>query len=407
MANKHSRSVRLLAQRVVNTAPTVPSAATDPPGDPNDTVYTLTGQDPDSDPITPPLVTAKPLRRSQPTAIELSDGSDSEPLAKKRKAKKAKEPVVLDPDHKLVLMIPQASNEGTQPENLKHSTLFSDTLEVIYDTIGCAKVPRKPLLSYKLSTAAAKAPNINPGSDANWEGCLEEVTDVEGDKKKVQVIIVVADQYMDSLRVKLGHKKTGTSTKGRGKRLPVLDLEHTGSGDDDFDEGLGIMEKEMKFLEQLQNHHGRCQVCGPSKACKIDRGANHHHLTNNQLRGWSCSLAAGTYSVTLAQPPRDELFAMFHKELPSAPTRAAAPVAPFAGMEQFMAMNPYGFATPWGAAPFGQGHSLFPGTPITPSPVPRASLRLRLLVPVVAALFDVAVDYAIGGNGREKGVPGE
>jgi hypothetical protein len=30
------------------------------------------------------------------------------------------------------------------------------------------------------------------------------------------------------------------------------------------------------------------------KACKIDRAANHHHLTNPQLRGWARSLVRFT-----------------------------------------------------------------------------------------------------------------
>jgi hypothetical protein len=50
------------------------------------------------------------------------------------------------------------------------------------------------------------------------------------------------------------------------------------------------MEKEVKCLEQLQNHHGRCQRCGPSLSCKIDRAGNHHQLTNPQMRGCARSL---------------------------------------------------------------------------------------------------------------------
>lgn len=72
--------------------------------------------------------------------------------------------------------------------------------------------------------------------------------------------------------------------------MQILDLDHANSDDNDFDEGLGIMDKEMKLLEQLQKTYSVCQVCGPTKACKIDASAQHHKLNNNQLRGWARSL---------------------------------------------------------------------------------------------------------------------
>jgi hypothetical protein len=65
---------------------------------------------------------------------------------------------------------------------------------VIHKTIGCNDVPKKPLLSYKLSNAPAKAPAINLGSSSDWEGCLEEVTEAESKKNaKVSVVIIVVD----------------------------------------------------------------------------------------------------------------------------------------------------------------------------------------------------------------------
>lgn len=94
----------------------------------------------------------------------------------------------------LVLMIPQATSEGTQRENLKHSTTFDDALAVIHETIGCTDVPKKPVLSYKLSTGLAKAPAINLGTTSDWVGCLEEVTEAESKKNtKVSVVIIVLD----------------------------------------------------------------------------------------------------------------------------------------------------------------------------------------------------------------------
>src|ERR1700761_2779183 len=82
----------------------------------------------------------------------------------------------------------------------------------------------------------------------------------------------------------------GRGAVGKAKKIQILDLDHAGSGDDDFDPDLGIMAKETKFVEQLQKHHGFCQLCGPSKSCKIDQAANHVQLSNNQLRGWARSL---------------------------------------------------------------------------------------------------------------------
>ncbi|KAJ7141515.1 hypothetical protein C8R46DRAFT_1233643 [Mycena filopes] len=336
MGDSRGRSARLVAKRASQATPSAPEEDSDPASAPG-------GQDSDEDGsgseiiITPPPAIRKKRTRSK-SASDDSDASSTGKQKKKKqqkgkgKAKKAAEPVVVDPDRKLVLMIPQASNAGTQRENLKHSTSFTDALDVIYETIGCADLAKKPALSYKLSNATVRAPAINLTSDADWDGCLEEVTDAERKKKaKISVSILVTEQYMALLRAKLNLNSVGAPQKGKkgGRKLPILDLEHAGSGDDDFDEGLGIMEKESKFLEQLQNHHGRCQVCGPSKACKIDRAANHHNLTNNQLRGWARSLAAGTHQVTLSQPPRDELFGMFHKNSVSTPS--APPQGVFAG----------------------------------------------------------------------------
>ncbi|KAF8133504.1 hypothetical protein K438DRAFT_1787644 [Mycena galopus ATCC 62051] len=315
-------------------------------------------------------VTSKPHKRgrTQSVSVDSQSGSDVEsPPPKKPKlkqAKKTKEAVELDPDRKLVLMVPQATSEGTQRENLKHSTTFDEALVLIHETIGCTNVPKKPVLSYKLSNGPAKAPAINLGSASDWEGCLEEVTEAESKKNaKVSVVIIVVDIYMNSLRAKLGLKSAGAKPK-KGK-LPILDLEHAGSGDDDFDEGLGIMDKEVKCLEQLQNHHGRCQRCGPSLSCKIDRAGNHHQLTNPQMRGWARSLlqATGTHKVTLNNPPQDDLFRMFHK-ISATPTTAAPEHPTFPGMGQYMG---YPFMPPW-AMQGPPAAGVFSSAPVTPSP---------------------------------------
>ncbi|KAJ7939532.1 hypothetical protein B0H13DRAFT_2300810 [Mycena leptocephala] len=190
----------------------------DPPQDDSSDVYVPGGQDSDSD-----------LTQSLEHAMSSKE-------ARKKKQKKAEDD---EPD-------PNRSNQcGTQREILKHSTLFDEALAVIYGTIGCADIPKKPLLSCKLSNAAVKAPAINLGSAKDWEGCLEDMTGVQKKKKiQVSVSIIVTDQYMVSLRAKLGLNDLGAVHKGKSKKLLILDLEHAGSGDDDFDDGLGIMEKE-------------------------------------------------------------------------------------------------------------------------------------------------------------------
>ncbi|KAJ7257256.1 hypothetical protein B0H12DRAFT_1015583, partial [Mycena haematopus] len=283
----------------------------------------------------------------------------------------------------LVLLIPQADGEGTQRENLTRATDFNDALAVIYTTIGCVKVNKKPKLSYKLATATQKEDAISLASVADWDGLVSEVAAAEKKKKSsVAARILVTEQYMLSLRAQLNIKKAPKS--GKKQKIQILDLEHAGSGDDDFDEGLGIMEKETKFVEQLQSHYGRCQLCGPSKACKIDVSGNHQVLSNNMLKGWARSLAAETYGVTMTTAPKDRLFGMFFKSMagPAANTLATpGPMAP--GYPPFM--NPYAFM-PWGmnsgvgampgamaGIPLNSMMTGQPATVVTPSPLPKGN----------------------------------
>ncbi|KAJ7747655.1 hypothetical protein DFH07DRAFT_747736 [Mycena maculata] len=284
----------------------------------------------------------------------------------------------------LVLLIPQADGEGNQRENITRATDFDEALDLIYTTIGCADVGKKPKLSYKLATATAKEAVISLASVTDWEGLVAEVTAAEKKKKSsVAANILVTEQYMLSLRAQLNIKKAPTGNK-RGKKIQILDLEHAGSGDDDFDEGLGIMEKESKFVEQLQSHHGRCQLCGPSKACKIDVSGNHQVLSNNMLKGWARALAAETHGVTMVTPPRAGLFSMFFKSMagpagnpPATPGSMAPGYSPF--------MNPYVFM-PWGMKggmggmpgmmggnPFNSTMSGQLSNAVTPSPLPRGN----------------------------------
>lgn len=72
---------------------------------------------------------------------------------------------------------------------------YDNALEYIYDIIGCSDVARKPNLSYKLGNATQKAKPIDLCSEADWNGCLEDVTAAEKKKKNesVPVMIHVSD----------------------------------------------------------------------------------------------------------------------------------------------------------------------------------------------------------------------
>ncbi|KAJ7749452.1 hypothetical protein B0H16DRAFT_1725099 [Mycena metata] len=302
--------------------------------------------------ITPPLA-PRPSSKKQtaPVTSESEDDVDS-PKKPKPKKKKAVETKVVDPaDRKLILMVPRAESQGTQRVQLTHATSFDDTLVVIHETIGCTDpVIIKPVLMYKLSSTAAKVNPISLDADGDWEGCLDEVTAEK--KKPVSVQIIVTEQYLLSLRARL-KIKTAPKGKGKGKdKMVILDLEHAGSGDDDFDEGLGIMEKERTFLAQLQTKYGRCQLCGPDKACKIDVTGSHCKLSNSQLRAWAHSLAVETRGVTDSTPPNDGLFGMFFKNSKSLPAAAAS--------------------IPRGSPCLRDAAAVTPGTP-TPQPPSRAS----------------------------------
>ncbi|KAF7328060.1 hypothetical protein MKEN_00387100 [Mycena kentingensis (nom. inval.)] len=264
-----------------------------------------------------------PLPAAEPEDSD-DDDDDEEPAPKQKrgaggrgKAAKGKEKVVLAADRSLVLMVPRAASASNKRMTLTHDTSWDDALEALYTTIGCA---------------AAEVAPLDLGSEEDWEGCLAEVTAAELKKNAVvSVTISVPEQYMRSLQAKLSGGKSAiaaASGRGRGKKAPILDLEHANSGDDDFDEGLGSMDKETEWTKQVLAHHKKCMLCGPDKPCKIDRAGNHICLTFQMARGWGRSLAAGTYGVTLANPPRDELFHMFHGTKSAQTPGSATPGAP-------------------------------------------------------------------------------
>ncbi|KAJ6565023.1 hypothetical protein DFH09DRAFT_1475651 [Mycena vulgaris] len=108
--------------------------------------------------------------------------------------------------------------------------------------------------------------------------------------------------------------------------------------------------------------HSRCQRCGPTKPCKINASGTHHPLSNNQLRAWARSLAAGTHGVTMQTPPKAALFATFFRNF-DVPAPVFTPQAPANPMGPYMTGNPFPFM-PWGMPPSFTG----PGQ-MTPAPV--------------------------------------
>lgn len=96
----------------------------------------------------------------------------------------------------LVLHIPRASEVGNQRVEFTHVTSFLEALHIIHQTVGCADVARKPVLTYKLSNAAQKAVPMSLASPSDWMGCLEDVRQAEKAKKGtlIPVIILVTEQ---------------------------------------------------------------------------------------------------------------------------------------------------------------------------------------------------------------------
>jgi hypothetical protein len=78
---------------------------------------------------------------------------------------------------------------------LSATVSYQEALHVIYETIGCNDVKRKPDLSYKLSDAAQKACPVGLGCDDDWGGLCEEVVDRQKKKKTmIAVSILVSEQ---------------------------------------------------------------------------------------------------------------------------------------------------------------------------------------------------------------------
>jgi hypothetical protein len=195
---------------------------------------------------------------------------------------------------------------------------------------------------------------------------------------------------MASLRAKgkKGGKGSGTQSgkklTRKAKQAAILDLDNSDDDDDDDSNEGGLMEKERKSIEELRQRLSKCQLCGPTKFCKIGKGGQHVALTFNQLRGWALALviliqfaimtelhalqASGTHQVTLHTPPKGDLFAVFHSDhsstaVPGPSTTTNMPPMPMIGPPGGV-FNPYAFMPPPWFMPSGAAPLPYPATPV-------------------------------------------
>ncbi|KAJ7026054.1 hypothetical protein C8F04DRAFT_1126520 [Mycena alexandri] len=292
----------------------------------------------------------KPTAKKKPAKTVASDSDDDIEVV-------APEPLPIV----LVFMIPAATSEGNQRVSITNSTTFEDAREVMYETIGCVTIPRKPTLAYKLSSSTVKTPTINLQTDDDWSGLITDATAKVKAKKDVSVMItVLPENYMFSLRDK--HKKSAPKVKGKKGKMAIMDLENDDS-DAENDDDVDLAGAEKEAMLKLEKEYGNCVKCGPGHLCKIDRNGNHVALSFPQRRGWCISLACGTKKVTVKTPPEGDLFSMFHgKGKATSPAPGPAQLA-YPGWYP-PPMQPLGFGMPG-----------FPGYPpppyLQPPPAPQ------------------------------------
>ncbi|KAJ6540646.1 hypothetical protein B0H19DRAFT_1381659 [Mycena capillaripes] len=294
-------------------------------------------------------VIAKPRKRGRPAKVrsdsEIEEVAEKPPrqkpgpkprpkaVPKKGKPVKKKKAPVSDsesvevvgkekPAPSIVLMVPEATSEGSQRLAIQATISFEDALELIHETIGCVSVVQKPTLAYKLSTANQKSATINLRTVNDWDGLVTDAKAKMATKKDLSVAIsVFPDNYMASLRATM-KKQPAASTKKKGK-MTIMDLNNTDSaGEDDDDEAVADGEK--RAMAELDAEYRKCMRCCPTYVCKIDRSGEHVHLSFNQRRAWAVSMACGTNNVTKTTPPQGDLFTMFHRKAKEGPTPVPA-----------------------------------------------------------------------------------
>jgi len=99
----------------------------------------------------------------------------------------------------VVLLIPSVSSEGAHHKTLSFNMDYADALSVIYTTIGCVSIQKKPHLGYKFSSAAQKTQPIDLSSDDDWTGMLEDLHTLQKKKKMVISVNLSVDPEAVSL----------------------------------------------------------------------------------------------------------------------------------------------------------------------------------------------------------------
>ncbi|KAJ8091446.1 hypothetical protein PM082_024364 [Marasmius tenuissimus] len=99
----------------------------------------------------------------------------------------------------VVLVIPCPTGNA-QRKKLKITAAFKDVLDAVYGTLGCQTYNCKPQLSWKLSSAAAKALATDLMDEDGWNMCVDTVKQQQEEKKEsVPVDILVEKDYLYTL----------------------------------------------------------------------------------------------------------------------------------------------------------------------------------------------------------------
>ncbi|KAK7677037.1 hypothetical protein QCA50_020002 [Cerrena zonata] len=198
------------------------------------------------------------------------------PLAKKAKT-------VSETEGKIVFIVP-CIDGANQRHTAKLDTPFVEVLASIREIIGCTGYRLQPDLTYKLGNASSKSvPAMSFATDDDWQGRIEDVTKTEKKKKdSVPVTILVPVNYMHSLKNKKSKSSSNTIASNRVKEKPkLIDLDK--SEDDGDEDGVTVMDQEMKIAAQLTTQLSKCQRCGPIP-CRISHSGDHVQVTFGQIK---------------------------------------------------------------------------------------------------------------------------
>lgn len=280
-----------------------------------------------SDVLTP-TTTPSPSPDDEDDEVSMTEPHEiSATLKKTAKCGKLKKAVEIDVDEeseevaeqpkKIVLLIPQVASDCIQHVSIDADISFNDVLAVIYETLSCNDIPRKPNLSYKLEFTPAKAATISLSTSDDWQGCLETLANTISMKKKwtgqvltIPINIHIPADYMHSLCAQKKNGKTAASAKSSSARMPKSckaqpQLLNLNEDEDDLgtneDEDGELPECKCKHLAVLKNKLTSCVWCGSNQFCKIDNSGNHVNLTMNQHRAWANALALGSQHCKTCQ----------------------------------------------------------------------------------------------------------